>query len=260
MRLSVLGMVAAVLTGISILLSGCGKDPSGDIRAKSEAIVKSATVKDADPAKSYASLRDARVALAKTCNGYEGIYRSHVSGACSEEMESLKAAALDPLQDSLQAGDVGTARVFIAAFAPNATDDLSDEVRAIVAKPDLAANVLATADALKGQATDQAKAYEVLAGILLVSGKGVAVDRARGVDFYQQAWIAGEQIAAAKLANVYAQGRDSVNAYLWSLRCAGSCLVDLSPDAGRSALEQSLDPATLKSIRSKAPDQTVLNL
>ncbi|CAB3754738.1 hypothetical protein [Paraburkholderia humisilvae] len=250
----------AIAVAMVPLLTACGPDPSNKLRSDAEAAVKRQMGKDVDPAKSFTGIRNARTSVAQQCDDYNGIYYFSMRKACSEELESMKAAAIGPIEDALLAGNVGVGQIAIGALSANAFDDLSEEVRNIVAHPEVATSIVATAVSLNGLSTDQARTYEMLAADVLVAGQGVPADRVRGVQLYDSAWSAGEPLAAAMLANAYVQGRDSVNAYLWSLRCTGTCLAGLIPEAARGALEQTLDPQTITDLRQKAKDPTVLNL
>lgn len=250
----------ATAVAMTSLLTACGPDPSIQLHANAEAAVKRQMGKDVDPAKSFTGIRSARESIAEECDDYRGIYHFSMKKACSEELGAMKVAAVGPIQDALLAGNVGAGRIAIGALAPDATDDLSEEIRNIVARPEVATSIVTTAASLDGQTTAQARAYEMLAAAVLVTGQGVPADRVRGVQLYAAAWSAGETWAAAMLANAYVQGRDSVNAYLWSLRCTGQCQTGLIPEATKGALEQSLDPQTISSIQRKSKDQSVLNL
>lgn len=254
--------VVWVATAIAMmsLLTACGPDPSIQLRANAEAAVKRQMGKDVDPVKSFTGIRIARESVAEQCDDYNGIYHFSMQKACSEELELMKAAAIGPLQDALLAGNVGAGRIAFVALSANATDDLSEDIRNIIARPEVATSIVSTAGSLDGKVTDQARTYEMLAAAVLVAGQGVPADRVRGVQLYDAAWSAGETSAAAMLANAYVQGRDSVNAYLWSLRCTDACQAGLTPEAARVVLERTLDPQTVRNIQQKAKDQTVLNL
>ena len=136
--------VVWVATAIAMmsLLTACGPDPSIQLRANAEAAVKRQMGKDVDPVKSFTGIRIARESVAEQCDDYNGIYHFSMQKACSEELELMKAAAIGPLQDALLAGNVGAGRIAFVALSANATDDLSEDIRNIIARPEVATSIV----------------------------------------------------------------------------------------------------------------------
>lgn len=94
------------------------------------------------------------------------------------------------------------------------------------------------------------------AGDILQKGQLIIQDSQRAAGFYARAWLAGDTDAPGRLYRLYQSLKDPASAYLWSLRCIGSCTT-ISDE--RPALE-SLSPRQIQWIQKLAHDKSVITV
>lgn len=119
------------------------------------------------------------------------------------------------------------------------------------------AGIIKRADSMLGSHDAGTAVWMMLAGYLAAHGDYVPRNYDRATLYYASAWLAGDNYAPARAANVYYSLNDLVNAYLWSLRCTDGCA---GLDMSRTDLESALDSPTIKLVQSKASDRSVLGL
>ncbi|ACD21654.1 hypothetical protein [Paraburkholderia phytofirmans] len=172
-------------------------------------------------------------------------YGCDADDGCAARADEMVAEARRHLIAAVNQGDHRAAD-FIATNAVSAT-----------VWHETSAGIIKRADSMLGSHDGSAAVWMMLAGYLTAHGDYVPRNYDRATLYYASAWLAGENDASARAANIYYASNDLVNAYLWSLRCTDGCS---GLDMSRTDLESSLDSPTIKLVQSKASDRSVLGL
>lgn len=98
----------------------------------------------------------------------------------------------------------------------------------------------------------------LMTGRFYGEGRYVVRDTSRAVGYLARAWAAGDKQAAAESAMLFKQINDTRNAYLWALRCVGSC--ERGPYMRLEELEADMSAEAAKQAQKAAGDPSVVEL
>lgn len=116
----------------------------------------------------------------------------------------------------------------------------------------LAPKILAVAESSKDQDV------VLLAGQIVASDSYVIKDSIKAVSLLTKAWVLGSEQAAEETSVVYSELHDDKNAYLWALRCTGSCTRSISDEI--KGYESKLSTEMIKHIQAAAKDKSILSI
>ncbi|MFK3662762.1 hypothetical protein ACI2I2_19980 [Scandinavium sp. NPDC088450] len=175
--------------------------------------------------------------------------------------ELLSSRVPDDLSDEVreQYRQFGTSLVLQAAKQNNPEalelvferDDVSEFTDA---RPTLAATLIRLAGQSSGARSD--RTLLEMAGDVLQEGKWTVRNSLRAAAFYAMAWRAGSNDAPSRLFSLYSELNDPGSAYLWKLRCTGSCYI--AGDLNKPDLF--LNTRQIQWIQKQAADNSILTI
>jgi hypothetical protein len=241
-----------VLLPLAAITSGCGQpthEPAISAIFDADAAAIAAT-KKADPWQTSVELRAIEARLEGTCT--TSVWTGSTScGNLTERQMRAKAQELDHQSERYELAAVkqGNPSAVLAAYS--ATTLTAPYVA-------LVPHVVALADKARGTAED--RPLLLVAGQLYASGRYVVKDTTRAVGYLSKAWAAGFSDAAIDAAALYLEINDYRNAYLWSLRCIGTCDRGKKLNLSLEYLQTRLSPEAARQAQTSASDGSIVEL
>lgn len=242
--------VAAMLTAAA----GCSRNdaPETDKQLRVAATTVGKQVKD--PWLAFLALEKQTTTILKAEAGHCETKFAFPKGEDCREIPAKKLVAklkADYLKQAIMAGRVGAMAYLFSEPAPE------DEFYVFAAlRKEMVPNLLDLAKTTKGLPED--RPILMAAAKLIADGDETILNTEKAISYYAMAWAAGEAQAADSVARLFLSINDPRNAYLWSLRCTGSCQRGYA--VALNQLQDQFTPEAAMQIQKLAATSSVIEL
>jgi hypothetical protein len=193
-------------------------------------------------------------------DGYELLFRSRIlwsnscSNGCDEQFyKTLRSGDSDLLSLYRTALNEGDPRAYHRLF-------ISDERRPTqegweereTMRQEYSAKLIALADS--SGPLPAAAELQAIAGSVIADGRYAMLDYHRAIGYLHRGWSNGVKWAAGKASMAAEDSKNTVDAYLWALRCVGECSITRGH---LQKLSNELHASTIIQVQQLAADTSV---